>query len=69
LVGEPSDDCESLKVGDAKAFCSPVPTVQEWMRFVRGSTVLVVKPARPVGRKGYWRDMTCFVSIMIIEDI
>jgi hypothetical protein len=37
--------CTALKVGDAKAFCSPVPAKQVWRRFVRGSTVLVVKPA------------------------
>lgn len=40
--------CTALKVGDAKAFCSPVPPKEQWRRFVRGSTVLVVKPA-PAG--------------------
>jgi hypothetical protein len=37
--------CAALKSGDANAFCSPVPPKQVWKRFVRGSTVLVVKPA------------------------
>jgi hypothetical protein len=37
--------CAALKVGDARQFCSPVPPKEEWRRFVRGSTVLVVKSA------------------------
>ncbi len=37
--------CTALKLGDAKAFCSPVPPKQVWKRFALGSTVLVVKPA------------------------
>lgn len=37
--------CTAVKLGDVKAFCSPVPPKQVWKRFARGSTVLVVKPA------------------------
>jgi hypothetical protein len=37
--------CRALKVGDARQFCSPVPPKEQWLRFVRGSTVLVVRSA------------------------
>ena len=41
--------CKALKVGDARQFCSPIPPKEPWLRFVRGSTVLVVRSAGSAG--------------------